>query len=200
MHERSHGLSKRYKKAVLWYQKAADQKFAHAQLYMVSIYEHGLGMPKNSASELSWYRMAAAQELLGAQKRVAELEVMRSPAGMASKQCANYGALEALGGAALMPCGSFKATVYEPRNNARLLTLLFLLDAMGSPAFFVGCLGNLTRPFKHPPPKVQRKFGVKKRSQSILYSCKTRPAKSRKSTSIFQSTTSQRVHRQLKTE
>ena len=112
MYNNGQGVPKSYKKPLVWYRKAADQKHAKAQFNLGAMYENGQGAPKSIAGALSWYRMAAAQEDPDAQKRLAELEAIHSPAKMASKQCANCGALEALGGAVLKPCLRYKAAVY----------------------------------------------------------------------------------------
>ena len=101
----------------MWYRKAADQGLAQAQFSLGVMYDQGRGMPKKVAKALSWFRKAAAQGFPAALERVAELEAMQSShAGMGPGKCANCGALEAPGGAALKPCARCKSVVYCGRE------------------------------------------------------------------------------------
>eukprot|EP00614_Pseudopedinella_elastica_P006137 CAMPEP_0172603112 /NCGR_PEP_ID=MMETSP1068-20121228/23311_1 /TAXON_ID=35684 /ORGANISM="Pseudopedinella elastica, Strain CCMP716" /LENGTH=592 /DNA_ID=CAMNT_0013404727 /DNA_START=649 /DNA_END=2429 /DNA_ORIENTATION=+ len=91
---------------------AADQGHFEAQNNLGTLYKRGLGVPKNTAKALSWFREAAAQGGQESAKRVAELEAAQPQAGMGSGKCANCGALEAPGGAALKQCARCKSVVY----------------------------------------------------------------------------------------
>ena len=117
MYKQGRGVSQSDKEAAVCYRKAADQGNAEAQYNLGAIYLEGQGVPKNIAKALSWFRKAAAQGLPDAAERVTELEAMQSsPAGMRTGKCANCGALEAPGGAALKPCAKCKSVVYCGRE------------------------------------------------------------------------------------
>jgi hypothetical protein len=57
----SYGLSvdQDYVKAMIWYQKAADQGFAPAQLNVGWLYENGLGVGKDLVKARKWYQKSA---------------------------------------------------------------------------------------------------------------------------------------------
>ena len=117
MYDQGQGLPQSDKEAVVWHRKAADQGQAEAQYNLGNRYLMGQGVPKNIAKALSWFRKAAAQGFPAALDRVAELEAMLpSPAEMGPVECANCGALEAPGGAALKPCARCKSMVYCGRE------------------------------------------------------------------------------------
>ena len=48
-----------YAEAASWYRKAADQGYRPAETSLGSLYERGLGVPKNKAIALEWYRKSA---------------------------------------------------------------------------------------------------------------------------------------------
>jgi TPR repeat protein len=50
-----------YKNALIWYQKAADQGYADAQLEMGRLYQYGLGVNPDPAQAKDWYQRAAQQ-------------------------------------------------------------------------------------------------------------------------------------------
>ena len=96
--------------ALVQYRKAANQGNADAHCALGAMHAQGQGVPKAIARALSWYRIAA-QEEKDAQVRVAELKAIQLPATMASKQCANCGALKALCGADLKLCARYIASI-----------------------------------------------------------------------------------------
>jgi hypothetical protein len=53
--------------AAQWYQKAADQGYAPAQINLGSLYEQGKGVPKDPQQALSWYRKASGVQDLALQ-------------------------------------------------------------------------------------------------------------------------------------
>jgi TPR repeat protein len=55
------GAPKNKVKAVKWFQKAADQGHADAQVNLAHCYEHGLGISKNKGQALIWLQKAADQ-------------------------------------------------------------------------------------------------------------------------------------------
>ena len=95
----------------MWFRKLAVKRHAAAQFKLGAMHENGKGVQKSIAKALSWHRMAAAQEVPEAQACVKEIGAMHSPTETASKQCANCGALEGLGGAALKPCEGYKDAI-----------------------------------------------------------------------------------------
>ncbi len=67
------GVEKDRVRAVLWYQKAADQGLARAQSDLAEMYEYGLGTPQNYQNAITWYRKAAEQGHFPAQAGLAEM-------------------------------------------------------------------------------------------------------------------------------
>ncbi|MCK5231404.1 MAG: sel1 repeat family protein, partial [Desulfobulbaceae bacterium] len=61
------GISRDYKKAIFWYQKAADQGDAKGQRALGARYEFGYGVEKDSVKAAYWYKKAADQGLARAQ-------------------------------------------------------------------------------------------------------------------------------------
>lgn len=55
------GIPQNYKKALIWYKKAAEGNIAGAQNNLGHMYEHGLGVRKNLEEAINWYRQAAKQ-------------------------------------------------------------------------------------------------------------------------------------------
>ena len=55
------GVVEDYKKAVIWYRKAAVQGHAKAQTCLGYCYEVGQGVNKNINEAIKWYKEAAAQ-------------------------------------------------------------------------------------------------------------------------------------------
>lgn len=49
-------------KSALWYEKAAKQGLADAQVYLAEALEYGQGVPKNMIDARSWYERAAEQD------------------------------------------------------------------------------------------------------------------------------------------
>jgi TPR repeat protein len=58
---------KRYSQALAWYQSAAEQGYASAQVYLAMMYQEGEGVEKNEAEELKWCTASAEQGLALAQ-------------------------------------------------------------------------------------------------------------------------------------
>ncbi len=67
------GVEKDRARAVLWYQKAADQGLARAQFGLAEMYAYGLGTPQNYQNAITWYRKAAEQGHFQAQEDLAEM-------------------------------------------------------------------------------------------------------------------------------
>jgi len=63
--------------AVQWYGKAANGRFAPAQLNLGLMYERGLGVPRNYVTARQWIDLAARQGLGGA---IAELPIATAAA------------------------------------------------------------------------------------------------------------------------
>ena len=58
---------KRYKKAVKWFRKAAEQGYAAAQFNLGYCYDEGQGVEQNYEEAVKWYRLAAEQGNAAAQ-------------------------------------------------------------------------------------------------------------------------------------
>jgi tetratricopeptide (TPR) repeat protein len=61
---------KNYKKAVMWYRKAAEQGHAQAQVNLGTLYSKGLGVGRDYTEAVKWYRKAAEQEHAQAQNNL----------------------------------------------------------------------------------------------------------------------------------
>ena len=61
------GYALDYTKALMWYQKAADQGYAPAQYNMGFMYEQGHGVAQDYAKAVEWYRKAAENNDAAAQ-------------------------------------------------------------------------------------------------------------------------------------
>jgi hypothetical protein len=59
IYEKGLGTTPDYQQAALWYQKAADQGFAHALADLAYLYEQGLGVEKDPVKALNLYRKSA---------------------------------------------------------------------------------------------------------------------------------------------
>jgi TPR repeat protein len=68
------GVSQDYQQAILWYQKAANQGNAKAQVQLAWFYESGLGVEKDNAQARLWYQRAADQGNLFAQTALTRLQ------------------------------------------------------------------------------------------------------------------------------
>jgi len=64
-------VDKDEKKAVEWYQRAADQGYAHAQCNLGRCYEVGAGVDKDTKKAVEWYQRAALQGNAQAQHKIA---------------------------------------------------------------------------------------------------------------------------------
>ena len=51
-------MSQNYKKAIGWYQKAAEQGYASAQYNLGVMYNDGKGVPQNYQKAYFWYSIA----------------------------------------------------------------------------------------------------------------------------------------------
>ena len=58
IYERGQGGPPNYESALLWYQKAADQKYARALFNLGTLYEQGLGVEQDKLKALNLYRQA----------------------------------------------------------------------------------------------------------------------------------------------
>src|SRR6202167_4708360 len=56
IYERGLGGPPNYEAALLWYQKAADQKYSRALFNLGTLYEQGLGVPQDKLKALNLYR------------------------------------------------------------------------------------------------------------------------------------------------
>lgn len=68
------GVAQDYAEAAYWFRKAAEQGDSAAQLELGSLYEKGLGMPKDNEQAVSWYRKAAEQGDLTAKAALTALD------------------------------------------------------------------------------------------------------------------------------
>jgi hypothetical protein len=59
IYEKGLGTTPDYQQAAFWYQKAADQGFAHALADLAYLYEQGLGVEKDPVKALNLYRKSA---------------------------------------------------------------------------------------------------------------------------------------------
>jgi TPR repeat protein len=64
------GVAKDYNKALMWFQKAADQGDSRAQNSLGVMYQYGKGVPIDFAQALSWYTKSAAQNDAKAQDNI----------------------------------------------------------------------------------------------------------------------------------
>ena len=71
MCENGLGVPKDERKAVEWYQKAANQEYADAQINLGTMYDRGHGIPKDDAKAFGWYQKAAIQGVSQAQFNLA---------------------------------------------------------------------------------------------------------------------------------
>jgi len=58
IYERGRGVAPDYAAAVMWYQKAADQKYSRALFNLGTLYEQGLGVPQDKLKALNLYRQS----------------------------------------------------------------------------------------------------------------------------------------------
>ena len=58
---RAFDVGKNNEQALIWYRKAADQRYAAAQYNLGVMYSNGQGVPQDYAVAISWYRKAADQ-------------------------------------------------------------------------------------------------------------------------------------------
>lgn len=58
IYERGSGGPPNYEAALLWYRKAADQKYSRALFNLGTLYEQGLGVPQDKLKALNLYRQA----------------------------------------------------------------------------------------------------------------------------------------------
>ena len=64
------GVTQDYKKAVIWWERAAEQKDSDAQYLLGVAYEEGKGAPKDNDLAMYWYQKAAEQNQAMAQRRL----------------------------------------------------------------------------------------------------------------------------------
>ena len=70
MYHHGRGVDVNYKKAVEWWEKAAEQGYAMAQYNLGTMYEVGLGVGQSDSMAMRWYAKAAAQNDVDAQARI----------------------------------------------------------------------------------------------------------------------------------
>ena len=80
MYLRGDGVDVNYKKAIEWYEKAAKQGLAQAQINLGLMYENGQGMDQDDSMAMRWYAKAAAQGHEDAQMAISSLLVKRRSA------------------------------------------------------------------------------------------------------------------------
>ena len=61
MYYHGHGVDVNYKKAIEWYEKAAEQGDAQAQYNLGSMYYNGQGVDVNYKKAFEWFEKAAKQ-------------------------------------------------------------------------------------------------------------------------------------------
>jgi hypothetical protein len=79
----SGGVQQDLGKAVVWYQKAADQGYAEAQFRLGSLYEDGLGVAVDWDQAKAWYQKAENQGNTDAVAALKRLKAIGSPASLA---------------------------------------------------------------------------------------------------------------------
>src|SRR5690606_40942624 len=67
MYKNGNGVAKDYKKAVEWYQKAAEKGNADAQFNLGVMYKNGNGVAKDYKKAVEWYQKAAEKGNANAQ-------------------------------------------------------------------------------------------------------------------------------------
>ena len=67
------GVGQDYPQAVIWFRKASDQGYAHAQAWLGYMYENGKGMPENYPEARVWYQKAADQGDANAQYQLGSI-------------------------------------------------------------------------------------------------------------------------------
>jgi TPR repeat protein len=67
MYQHGEGVDKDYKKAVEWFEKAAEEGLAAAQFHLGQMYESGWGVGQSDSMAMRWFAKAAAQGLEPAQ-------------------------------------------------------------------------------------------------------------------------------------
>ncbi len=55
------GVSQDYAKALVWFRRAAEQEYDHAQYMLGEMYYFGKGVPEDDAEAVAWYLRAAEQ-------------------------------------------------------------------------------------------------------------------------------------------
>ena len=76
------GVAQDRQQAAAWFQKAAEQGHAKAQVYLGSMYRTGDGVKRNYQQALAWYRKAADQGQADAQN---ELGIMYAAGEVVAK-------------------------------------------------------------------------------------------------------------------
>ena len=61
MHLTGRGVQQDYSAAALWFRKAAEQGYAHAQSNLGALYRGGRGVPEDYTEAVMWFRKAAEQ-------------------------------------------------------------------------------------------------------------------------------------------
>ncbi len=67
-------FSKKYKKALKWYKKAALEGNPSAQYKLGTMYEHGHGVSQNNDKALKWYKQAALRGYTFAQHKLNSMQ------------------------------------------------------------------------------------------------------------------------------
>jgi TPR repeat protein/serine/threonine protein kinase len=70
-----------FRQAVIWYRRAANQRYSPAQTNLGLMHMHGSGVRPDWNEAIEWFRMAAAQGNYAAQENLRLLEVQPSDAG-----------------------------------------------------------------------------------------------------------------------
>ena len=77
MYYQGHGVDVNYKKAIEWFEKAAEQGHASAQYNLGVMYDLGQGVDKSGSSAMRWFAKAAAQDFEEAQAAIDDILVER---------------------------------------------------------------------------------------------------------------------------
>ena len=86
MYQHGHGVDVNYKKAMEWFEKAAEQGYALAQYNLGIMHESGDGVGQSDSMAMRWYAKAAAQGFEPARKAKSEILARRRASSSATTE------------------------------------------------------------------------------------------------------------------